>query len=152
MILYVDMVADLLHYGHINFIKKIHDYKNEGDELYVGIHNDETVEEYKRKPILTMDERIKALESCKYIDKIIPDAPLKITDDYLKLHGIHKIFIPNNRTDQDNLLMLSSIKDKTTIEIITIPYTTTISTSEIIHRIINTGVVGACGAEESPPP
>lgn len=137
MILYVDMVADLFHYGHMNFIKKISEYKNEGDKLYLGIHDDKTVEEYKRKPILTMDERIKVLEGCKYIDKIIPDAPLNITDDFLKLHGINKIFIPNTRTEEDNILMYSGIINKTNIEIITIPYTTTISTTEIINRIIS---------------
>jgi cytidyltransferase-like protein len=84
MILYVDMVADLLHYGHINFIKKIYTYKGVEDKIYIGIHNDETVESYKRKPILTMDERIKVLENVKYIDKIIPNAPLKITADFLE--------------------------------------------------------------------
>ncbi len=137
MIFYIDMVADLLHYGHINYLKKINEYKlNEGDKLYVGIHNDKTVEEYKRIPILTMDERIKVLECCKYIDKIIPDAPLKITDEFLKLHGINKLFVPNSRTDEDNILMYSDIKDSN-IEIITIPYTNTISTTDIINRIIN---------------
>jgi cytidyltransferase-like protein len=131
------MVADLLHYGHINYLKKINEYKlSEDDKLYVGIHNDKTVEEYKRVPILTMDERIKVLECCKYIDKIIPDAPLKITDEFLKLHGIDKLFVPNNRTDEDNILMYSDIKDSN-IEIIKIPYTNTISTTDIINRIIN---------------
>ena len=131
------MVADLLHYGHINYIKIAHEYKlNNDDKLYVGIHNDQTVEEYKRIPILTMDERIKVLECCKYIDKIIPDAPLKITDEFLKLHGVNKLFVPNSRTDEDNILMYSDIKDSN-IEIITIPYTNTISTTDIINRIIN---------------
>ena len=137
MIFYIDLVADLLHYGHINYLKKINEYKlNEDDKLYVGIHNDKTVEEYKRVPILTMDERIKVLECCKYIDKIIPDAPLKITDEFLKLHGVNKLFVPNSRTDEDNILMYSDIKDSN-IEIITIPYTNTISTTDIINRIIN---------------
>ena len=136
MILYVDMVADLLHYGHINFLKKIYnDYKQPNDEIYVGIHNDETVESYKRKPILTMDERIKVLECCKYIDVIVPNAPLKITDDYIKRHKIDKIFIPNNRTVEDNKLMLSNISNEVQVEIIEINYTFEISTTEIINRI-----------------
>jgi cytidyltransferase-like protein len=136
MIFYIDMVADLFHYGHLNFIKKIHEYKLDNDKLYVGIHNDTTVEEYKRIPVLTMDERIRVLEGCKYIDKIIPNAPLKLTDDYIHLHKIDKIFIPNNRTEKDNELMLSNIMNNKLVEIITIPYTDTISTTEIINRII----------------
>lgn len=136
MILYLDMVADLLHYGHINFIKNIYmNYKKNDDKIYIGIHNDETVESYKRKPILTMDERIKVLECCKYIDKIIPNAPLKITNEFIELYGIDKIFIPNNRTIEENELMLSDIFNNSHIEIITIDYTYQISTTDIISRI-----------------
>ena len=141
MIFYVDMVADLLHYGHINFIKYMHDYKfNDDDKIYVGIHNDSIVESYKRKPILTMDERIKVLEGCKYIDKIIPNAPISITDDFLKLHEINKIFIPSNRTNEDNILMLSNITTKN-VEIIMFPYTSSISTTEIINKIRNRNMI-----------
>jgi cytidyltransferase-like protein len=138
MILYLDMVADLLHYGHITYIKKIYtDYKQPGDQLYIGVHNDATVASYKRTPILMMEERIKVLECCKYIDKIIPDAPLTITEEYVILHGIDKIFIPNNRTSGENELMISKITNKGNVEIITIPYTSEISTTAIIQRCKN---------------
>jgi glycerol-3-phosphate cytidylyltransferase-like family protein len=103
----------------------------------MGIHNDETVESYKRKPILTMDERIKVLEGCKYIDKIIPNAPLNISDEFIKLHQIDVLFIPNNRTEKDMQLMYSAITDKSTLKIITIEYTYEISTTAIINRIKN---------------
>ncbi len=135
MIFYADMVADLLHYGHINFIKTMYDHKKDDDKIYIGIHNDETVESYKRRPILTMDERIKVLEGCKYIDKIIPNAPLKLTNEYIELHKIDKIFIPDNRTKEDNELMISEIKDNQNVEIITINYSSKISTTGIINRI-----------------
>ena len=46
-----------------------------------------------------MEERIKVISSCKYIDKIIPNTPLTITHDYIKLHKIDLIFIPVNRTE-----------------------------------------------------
>ena len=38
---YVDMVADLFHYGHVNFLRQA---KSHGDFLLVGVHSDETVE------------------------------------------------------------------------------------------------------------
>jgi ethanolamine-phosphate cytidylyltransferase len=138
MILYLDMVADLLHYGHIAFIKKMYtDYNQPGDQIYIGVHNDAAVASYKRTPILTMEERIKVLEGCKYIDKIIPDAPLTVTDEYVKLHGIDKIFIPNNRTSSENELMLSAMTNQSNVEIITIAYTSEISTTAIIQRCKN---------------
>lgn len=130
------MVADLLHYGHIDALKNIYtNYKTKDDKIYLGIHNDETVESYKRKPILTMDERIKVLDCCKYIDKIIPNAPLNVTEDFIKLHKIDKIFIPTNRTNEDNKLMLSNIIDKGIVDIIQIHYSSEISTTNIINRI-----------------
>ena len=132
------MVADLLHYGHTNFMKNICEtYKGMDDKFYVGIHNDATVESYKRKPILTMDERIKVLDGFKYIDKIIPDAPLQISDEFIALHGINILCIPNSRTAEDNQLMYSNITDKSSIKIITIDYTYEISTTDIIKRIKN---------------
>lgn len=49
------MVADLFHYGHVEFLRKV---RAPGDYLLVGIHSDDVVVPYKRKPILTMEERI----------------------------------------------------------------------------------------------
>ena len=52
---YVDMCGDLFHYGHVNLLESA---KKLGDYLLVGIHSDSTIESYKRKPILNMEERI----------------------------------------------------------------------------------------------
>ena len=49
------MVADLFHYGHVNFLKKA---SSHGDFLLVGVHADEEVMTYKRRPILSMEERV----------------------------------------------------------------------------------------------
>ena len=49
--MYVDMVADLFHYGHVNFLRQAREC---GDYLLVGVHADETVMTYKRRPILSM--------------------------------------------------------------------------------------------------
>jgi cytidyltransferase-like protein len=94
--IYIDMVGDLFHYGHINALQVCKTY---GDYLIVGIHNDKTVESYKRTPIMNMNERIRIIESCKYVDKIIGDAPLKVTLDYIKKHNIDFVCVPDNRRD-----------------------------------------------------
>ena len=70
------MVADLFHYGHMNFLRQA---SSHGDFLLVGIHANETVESYKRTPILTMKERIASVEGCRYVDEVVPNAPLEIT-------------------------------------------------------------------------
>jgi len=139
------MVADLFHYGHSEYLRKIHELKKDSDKLYVGIHNDKNVQSYKRLPILTMDERIKVISSCKYIDRIIPDAPLCITKEYIDLYKIDQVFIPDNRISEEmpvinNGVSISINPTKIPYEmgiVKKIPYTPEISTTDIIKRIRN---------------
>lgn len=86
---YIDMVGDLFHYGHVNQIKRVYDM---GYNVIVGVHSDETVQTYKRKPILTMDERIKVINVCVYVNSIIKDAPLIISKNFLDKHNIDMVF------------------------------------------------------------
>ena len=133
MIFYANMVADLFHYGHVNFLKSIYLQKKEGDLLYIGIHSDKTTESYKRTPIMTMEERIKVVEGCKYVDKVIADSPVTITKEFIDLHKIDLIFTPDNRTEDEIKLMLEVPYQMGIVR--KIPYTNTISTTDIIKRI-----------------
>lgn len=69
---YVDIVGDLFHAGHVEFFKKA---KALGDYLIVGVLADEVVQGYKREPVLTLEERVKVIESCKYVDEVIVAPP-----------------------------------------------------------------------------
>ena len=60
---YVDMEADLFHYGHVEFLKKA---RALGDCLLVGVIADDVLVSYKRRPILTMHERIASVAGCRY--------------------------------------------------------------------------------------
>ena len=136
MIIYTDMVADLYHFGHAKYLENIYNklIRDTNNKLYVGIHSNESVESYKRKPVLTMYERIEVLKSCKYINTIIPNAPVVLTNEYIKTHNIEKICIPNNRTEEEiNKWYKSIITDGIIVE--RFPYTNTISTSNIIKKI-----------------
>ena len=94
--IYVDMVGDLFHINHINLIKKA---KNFGKYLIVGVHSDSDVESYKCTPILTMEERIGVIESCKYVDKVIPNAPLVVTKEYLDENNIDLVVHAHNEDE-----------------------------------------------------
>ena len=37
----------------------------------------------KRRPILTLAERVAVIESCRYVDEVIEDAPLQVTEELL---------------------------------------------------------------------
>ena len=94
--IYVDMVGDLFHINHINLIKEA---KKFGKYLIVGVHSDSDVESYKCTPILTMDERIGVIESCKYVHKVIPNAPLVVTKDYLDKNNIDLVVHAHNEDE-----------------------------------------------------
>ena len=125
------MCADLFHYGHVLFLKRV---KQFGDILLVGIHNDETIMSYKRKPVMNMKERIMVVESCKYVDKIIPNAPLYITKDYLNKYNIDKV-VTVNRSKEEIKKMYEVPYNENILE--QIPYTYGISTTDIIQRILD---------------
>lgn len=127
---YVDMVADLFHYGHVNFLRQA---RAHGDYLLVGVHADETVMTYKRRPILSMEERVASVEGCRYVDKVVPDAPLTMDRAWIERHEIDLVLHGDDfSSDMEELCY------KTPIEMgifRSVGYTPGISTSELIARI-----------------
>lgn len=69
---YAFVVADLFHYGHLNFLRECKKYC---DYLIVGVYTDELTMTYKRRPIIPYEERIAIVASIKEVDKVI-----KVTD------------------------------------------------------------------------
>ena len=130
-IIYVDMCGDIFHYGHVRFLKKA---KELGSKLIVGIHSDETINSYKRLPIFTMKERVEIVKSIKWVDEVIEDAPLYITEEYIEKNNIDLIAIPSNRTEEEIRKMCIIPYEKNILRFI--DYTSDISTTKIIERII----------------
>ena len=127
---YVDMVADLFHYGHANFLRQA---KQFGDHLIVGIHSDEVVKEYKRTPILTMRERVDTVSSCRYVDEVISDAPLVVDLKWLNTHRIDLVVHGDDFSEHMKQLCYKVPIDLGILRLVS--YTARISTTEIIQRI-----------------
>ena len=124
------MVADVFHYGHVNFLKKA---REQGDYLLVGVHADEVVMSYKRRPILTMQERLQSVAGCRYVDELVPNAPLSMDRAWIETHGIDVVIHGDDFSKEMEELCYS-----TPIELgiyRTVSYTEGISTTEIISRI-----------------
>ncbi len=81
----VDMVGDLFHPGHVDLLRAAGAL---GDQLVVGVRSDETCAAYKRRPIMTLDERVAVIEACRYVDEVIPDSPFRLTMDFLEEHDL----------------------------------------------------------------
>ena len=82
-IVYVDGSFDVCHPGHIEQLKKA---KQLGDFLIVGIHEDQTVNQYlgSHFPLNTLHERVLNILACKYVDDVIIGAPFKVTERLLR--------------------------------------------------------------------
>ena len=126
------MTADLFHFGHVNFLKQASEI---GDYLIVGIHSDETVQNYKRSPIMTMEERISVVASCRYVDEVIPNAPLIIDLKWIKKHNIHLV-VHGDDFSEDLLQLCYKIPIEMGI-FKKVPYTPGISTTDIMNRLKN---------------
>lgn len=61
---------DLLHYGHINILKRA---KEQGDYLIVALSTNEFNEIKGKKCYFSYQERKKLLESIRYVDLVIPE-------------------------------------------------------------------------------
>lgn len=103
---------DLLHYGHINLLRRAKQY---GDYLIVALSTDEFNKEKGKKSYFSYEKRKMLVEAIRYVDLVIPEKNWnqKITDikeyhidtfvigddwkgkfDYLKDEGINVVYLP----------------------------------------------------------
>jgi len=75
---------DILHLGHIIFLKKA---RNLGDKLVVLLESDENIKKIKGKsrPINNQKNRAKMLKSLRMVDQVIKLSEMKTDDEYLKI-------------------------------------------------------------------
>ena len=60
---------DPVHKGHIRMFREA---ANLGANVIVGLNSDEWLSRKKGKPFMNWDERVEILESCKFINQVLP--------------------------------------------------------------------------------
>jgi cytidyltransferase-like protein len=129
------MVADLFHYGHVEFLKKASEF---GNHLIVGIQSDEAVQANKRNPILSMEERAASVAGCRYVHEVVSDAPWIMDAVWIEKH---KIDVVVHGDDYSAEQIEHIYKVPISLGMFrTVPYTPTISTTEIIRRCQETKI------------
>ena len=140
-ILYTDGIFDLFHRGHVEYLKACKNiFKDLGEEegevfLIVGIINDKDATAYKRIPIYNENDRYEIIENIKCVNKIIKDAPLIITEDFMEQHKIdyviHSFSNSNDEGAQNEFFKVPIQMGKFK----KIEYYSSISTTDIIKKI-----------------
>jgi D-beta-D-heptose 7-phosphate kinase/D-beta-D-heptose 1-phosphate adenosyltransferase len=117
---------DILHYGHIYFLKKA---KGLGNFLVVALESDENTKKLKgpKRPIHSQKQRAEILESLRFVDKVISLPP---SPDYTLLtKSVKPDFIACD--PKDNLLKHKEIYENLGAKIVVIPKIKTPSTTQI---------------------
>ncbi len=129
---YVDMVGDLFHAGHVELLREA---RRHGDWLVVGVLSDETSAAYKRRPIMTLAERVAVIESCRYVDEVIADAPDRVTQDFLDEHRITTVV----HGDDVGLDVAEIVYGPAVAagSFVFVPRTSDLSTTQVIQRVLD---------------
>ena len=132
---FVAMVADLFHYGHVNYLREA---RALGDHLTVGVVSDRRAASYKRLPILTFAERKAVVEACRHVDAVL-ELDDDVTDEFMRANDfqIRAYAVANEAEEQRYFATLWSRMDRSYFR--RIEYTPGISTTEILKRIRSRG-------------
>lgn len=128
-IVYADMVGDMFHKGHVNFLKRLSEIS---DKLIIGVISDKDCESYKRIPVCTLDERVAVIEACKYVDEVISGSPLRLSEEFIEKNNIDIVAHAHSKEDhsQDEFFSVPIRLGK----FLRLDYSPGISTTDIIKR------------------
>lgn len=112
---------DLLHYGHINLLKRA---KQLGDYLIVGVSTNEFNEIKGKRCYFPFIERKKLVESIRYVDLVIPEMSWEQKINDIKEYKIDTFVIGDDWEGKFDFL-------KDYCEVIYLPRTPEISTTKI---------------------
>lgn len=130
---YTDGVYDLFHVGHLNMIQTA---KSLCEYLIVGVHGDDVVEEYKHhRPIIDENDRRRIIESVKGVDRV----EINRFRDKMKLWELYHfdvIFIGDDWKGTERWNNFEKILAEVNVDVVYVPYTHGISTTDIKKRIL----------------
>jgi glycerol-3-phosphate cytidylyltransferase len=133
--IYAGGTFDLFHAGHARFLQTC----SKLGSVVVSLNTDEFIADYKGKPpVMTYQERLEVLASCRYVDRVIPNSAgadskpsiLQIMPDIIAIGSdwARKDYYGQMQFDQDWL-------DDNGISLLYIPYTAGVSSTDVKRRI-----------------
>lgn len=118
---------DLLHYGHINLLKRA---KALGDYLVVAVSTDDFNELKGKKAYHNYETRKMMLEAVRYVDLVIPEENWEQKIDDVKKYDIDIVVMGSDWAGSDRFDYL-----KDYCEVVYLPRTEGVSTSQIKEEL-----------------
>lgn len=114
---------DMFHIGHLRILERA---RSLGDRLVVGVSTDEFNELKGKKCFFPYEDRIEIVKSIKFVDHAFPEKCWEQKEDDIMLYQA-KIFVMGD----DWKGKFDYLKDKLNCEVIYLPRTNSISTTQL---------------------
>lgn len=132
---YTGGTFDLIHSGHVSFLRRCAEIGN----VTIALNTDEFIESYKGKPpIMSYEERFMVLSEFHSVKNIVPNNGGADSKPAILLAQPDVIAIGSDWARKDYYKQMSFTQDwldEENINLIYIPYTKGISTTELKRRI-----------------
>ena len=135
-IIYSYFVLDIIHNGHLMFLKNAKAVAGRDGRLIVGIVSDESVLEKKGKlPILNFSERFELANAIKYVDLVVPQESYSPSENVKNIRPniLMESESHDNRQIDDSRKLMKKLGGK----VIVLPYLKNQSSSLIKAKIIS---------------
>lgn len=119
---------DVFHVGHVRILKRAAAL---GDELIVGLSSDEL--NYKKKgrlPVYSQNDRAEIISSLGFVTETFFEESLELKAEYIKEFNADLLVMGD-----DWLGKFDWVKEQTNCEVLYLPRTPSISTTEIIEVV-----------------
>tara|TARA_B100000902_G_C26962279_1_gene741131 strand:+ start:316 stop:732 length:417 start_codon:yes stop_codon:yes gene_type:complete len=130
---YVSMVGDLFHIGHLNILE----YASRLGDITVGLLTDEAVKTYKRSPIVSYEDRKTIVSAIRYVDSVVPQETHSYRPNILKYRP--RVLVHGDDwkkgVQQDVRNEVVKTLEEVGGTLIEVPYTKGISTTKLIDKV-----------------
>ena len=138
-IVYTGGTFDLIHSGHIRFLKACRRLAGQDGKVVVALNTDAFIQAYKGSaPVMSFDERKEVLLGCRFVDAVV--ANIGGTDSKPSIEQVMPdyVVIGDDWARKDYYAQMQFTRswlDALEIQLVYVPYTPGISTTEIKQRI-----------------
>ncbi|KAI4685064.1 hypothetical protein J4E81_008876 [Alternaria sp. BMP 2799] len=106
-----------------------------GNELFVGVHSDESIMENKGPTVMRLDERVAAVEACRWATKAVPRAPYVTSLPWITHYGCQYVVHGDDITsDSDGKDCYRYVKAAGRFKVV--KRTPGISTTDLVGRML----------------
>ena len=138
-IVYTGGTFDLLHSAHIRFLKACRRLAGQDGRVVVALNSDAFIQAYKGSlPIMSFDERRELLLGCRYVDAVVLNIGGADSKPSIEQVMPDYVVIGDDWARKDYYAQMQFTRewlDQMDIQLVYVPYTPGISTTDIKKRV-----------------